>query len=652
MDKLGTIRAGVSTLDPYMHGYIGVQIARALNINIRQSAEISSLTKEAKRLYPAIDTKLRLKKESSFSPEISIGLQSIIGHKKMAGEYIALSKSYKSFDFTAGIGWGRMGASSRFNNPLKYISPHFGKKRNLNSETTNTPSSWLTGDSIGFFGGVEYFTKFDGLSLKFDYGANNYDIEKDSFGYEPAAPWGIGLSYNNNKWASASIGTQGGDKIFASLSLQSNPSNWLFTHRKYESPKPFYKVRGQNTNITAMKDNAENDDISLSNITAKKLRIYADLKLSPNAPAPQQIGRAARHIAMHSDQNIEEINIRPTHTNLRGINIKIMRSDLENSVGNKNSSPQEIWENTAFVVSDKDKERKHSFLPTKGISHGNNLSLQLENQFSLSEKDSGILYRSSALIKASSSPFLGIVTGSALRLNLANNLEKIGDLRIAAQNPVRSDIYNFAQKRISLENSYIAYTHSFTPEIHAAITAGYLEEFYAGYGGEILYRPFSSRLAIGAEIWSVKRRSPYSPLNIWLENERAISGYINGWYDLPSQNLTLNAKAGRFLAGDTGISLGLERLFKNGAKLSAKVALSNYSQPDSFGGSTSAYHSLNLTLPLGSIKHITEGSEIRTIISPFGRDIGQSPNTPLKLFNISENLTLDHMTNHWLEIMD
>ncbi len=648
MDKQGTIRAGVSTLDPYMHGYIGVQIAEPLHITLRQNAEISSITKDAKRLYPSIDTKLRLIKESSYRPEISIGLQSMIGHKKMAGEYIALSKAYKNFDFTAGIGWGSMGASSKFNNPLKYISRHFDKNREPNSETPNSPANWFSGDSIGFFGGIEYFTKFDGLSLKLDYGANDYYIPQNN----PPAPWSVGLSYTHNGWISASIGTQGTDKIFAGLSLQSSPDKWLFSHRKYEKPKPFYKVRSQNTNKAAIKSDALNDGIDLYNIFIKGNKIFADLKLSPTASTPKQIGRAARHISMHSAENIEEINLRPNHTNLYSANIKIMRKDVENSVGNNGGSPQEIWENASFVVRDTSGAAQHRFSSTKWINNKKSFSMQLENHLSLSEEDSGILYRSSALLGVKSSPFLGLITGSTLRINLTDNLDKIESLRPATLNPVRSDIHKFTKKRLNIDSSYIGYTHSFTPELHTAIMAGYLEEFYAGYGGEILYRPFASRLAIGAEIWNVARRSPYSVFNMELQGDSIISGHIKGWYDLPRQDITINAKIGRFLAGDVGITLGLEKIFKNGAKLSAGASLSNYSEPDLFGGTTSAHNSLTLTLPLGSIPYIPEKSNISTKISPFGRDIGQSLNAPLQLFDITENLTLDHMANYWLEIMD
>ena len=82
MDKTGTIRTGLSHLDPYLHGFIGLQLADPLYIGIRQSAETSSLNEDFDRLYPGIDAKLRLTKESAYIPQVVFGVQSGFGHTR------------------------------------------------------------------------------------------------------------------------------------------------------------------------------------------------------------------------------------------------------------------------------------------------------------------------------------------------------------------------------------------------------------------------------------------------------------------------------------------------------------------------------------------------------------------------------------------
>ena len=651
MDKVGTVRLGASTLDPYTHGFIGVQIASPLHINFRQTAEISNITENPKHLLPGVDLKLRLRKETPLLPEISLGLQSAIGHKRMAGEYIALSKRYNNFDFTAGLGWGRFGSAGHISNPLKKISKHFGQNRNTNSEDPNTPENWFSGDDIGIFAGFEYFLPYDGLSIKIDYGADRYKAEESRFDYTSPSPLGIGLSYTHNDWASASIGIQGKDKVMGRLSLQSIPSKWPLGINNYNKPKPFYKERGSRLNITAMKNSALNDDIVLTNIENNKQSISATLDISPHKPAPQQIGRALRHIAANSGPHIEEISITPNHTNLTGNTVKIIRSDVEKYMDNTLSSPEEIWKNAEFVTNEGKDKPLGRFLSTKGITNKQIFTITLENHISLAEKERGILYRSSAILDAHKpSKFKGFATGAALRLNIGNNLSNRTYL-----NKTRPDnlTKSLAHKRITLDKAYIGYTHSFSPDLHVMASAGYLEERYAGIGGEVLYRPPSSRLALGAEIWSIKPRQADTLLNMGLGiGQNNITGHINGWYDMPHHDLTLHARAGKFTAGDVGLSLGLEKIFKNGTKITGSTSISNYSDTDVYGGATHAYHNINITLPLGNVPYIPIGSKIKTKISPFDRVTGQSINPPNKLFDMTEVFTLDHMANHWTNILD
>ncbi|MGH1378840.1 MAG: YjbH domain-containing protein [Alphaproteobacteria bacterium] len=651
MDETGTIRIGVSTLDPYTHGFIGVQIAEPLHISFRQTAEISNITEDPKQLLPGIDLKLRLLEESAYTPEISLGMQSAIGHKRMAGEYIALSKRYNNFDFTAGLGWGRFGSAGHLDNPLAKISNHFDKNRTPDSDAPNTINDWFTGDQIGVFAGIEYFLPYDGLSLKLDYGADQYKAEQDKFNYKSPSPFGFGLSYNHDNWASASIGLQGTDKVMGRISLQSIPSHWSLGKKAYNKPKPFYKSRKSQTNTTAIKNSALNDSIVLKNIIENKHSISADIEMSPHISSPQQIGRAIRHIAENSGKNVEEISITPNHHNLIGKTVKIIRSDVEKYMDKKISSPEEIWANTEFVVKDNKTNKAEWFLPTLGIKKKTTFTLALENQISLSEEDRGILYRSSAIIDAHTpSHFKGISVGSALRLNIANNLSNRTYINKTRPDTLTKDL---ASNIISLDKAYIEYTKSLSPSWHILANVGYLEERYAGIGGEIIYRPPSSRLALGADLWSISPRQSNTMLNIGLgTGQNSITGHINGWYDLPRHDLTINARAGRFIAGDTGLSVGLEKIFKNGAKITGSTSLSNYSDTDIYGGETHAYHNINLTLPIGYIPKTSIAGKVKTKIAPFDRVTGQTLTPPNNLFNMTEMFTIDHMANNWAKIVE
>jgi len=75
VDAPGTVRIGTSIQDPYVNYFIGFQPIKPLYISIRQTAETSNILERPERLFPGLDAKLRLLKETGFRPEIAVGLQ-------------------------------------------------------------------------------------------------------------------------------------------------------------------------------------------------------------------------------------------------------------------------------------------------------------------------------------------------------------------------------------------------------------------------------------------------------------------------------------------------------------------------------------------------------------------------------------------------
>ena len=191
MDETGTVRIGVSTLDPYVHGWLGVQIADPLSVVVRQTSEVSNINDDAERLFPGVDFKLRLLEENAVAPEVSLGVQSAIGHKRLAGEYLALSKRYKDFDFTAGLGWGRFGTAAHFDNPLKIFGSHFDD-RSLDGENPNDPSDWFTGEDIG--GSFALQKRFRNGAMLEGYVTLTDQSDFDLFGGTTHADHGLRLS--------------------------------------------------------------------------------------------------------------------------------------------------------------------------------------------------------------------------------------------------------------------------------------------------------------------------------------------------------------------------------------------------------------------------------------------------------------------------
>src|SRR6185437_6732478 len=62
--------------------------------------------------------KLRVWKESAYFPQLAIGGRDVAGTGSLSGEYVVASKRVRSFDWTAGIAWGALGARSNIANPF------------------------------------------------------------------------------------------------------------------------------------------------------------------------------------------------------------------------------------------------------------------------------------------------------------------------------------------------------------------------------------------------------------------------------------------------------------------------------------------------------------------------------------------------------
>lgn len=632
---------GLSSSDPYNHAFMGMQIAKPLYINLRQSMQISSVSEKPEMVYPGMDIKLRLGEEGRYAPAVVFGMNSALGHMRQSSEYFALSKRYYDFDFTAGVGWGRLGSTGHIRNPLVRVSNHFDHNRDFNNHDPAGPNEWFTGEEIGFFGGVEYFTPVTGLSLKADFNADAYRGEQQAFGFERSSPWSIGFNYSPKEWVSFGASVLGLDTVMARLTLQTNIHDW-----KVKSYKPT-----TNTNFAPTKEKHWYDflvpDIQtaptplLTKIGGNKTDISGVLHLNNHEPSAQQIGRAARYLSKQNPK-AATVTIVPVTKGLRGQEVRFSRRDLEMAQSGK-GSPEEIWQDTEFSANDRSIGRKSG---PKVITFAPELAL------SLGEEETTHLYRTGLVAEASKALGHGFVTGGALRLNIADNLHRLAKFRTINHNSIRSDADLFTANRINVERTFIGFLKTPLPDFHLALTAGYLEEMYAGVGGEVLYRPFGSPFSVGAELWRLYKRDGTSPLALGYTGEAATSGFLNINYEIPDTDITAFAKVGRFIGGDVGINTGAQMQFDSGLKVKGYVSITDSDDKDVFGGDRNVFAGLQMSIPLGSIPYIPQGTEGRVKIAPIGRDDAAMLDKPIDLYEVTEPVSYRHLGRNWQGVLD
>lgn len=658
MSPEGTMRFTLSRQSPYTHATLGLQLTDRLYIGLRQTSESNHFNSETLHLYPGLDLKLMLYKESRFIPQISVGVQSALGHKRMSGEYLAMSKRYEDFDFTFGLGWGRMGSTMSLPNPI-LLNSFDSSSRTLDGENPNSPKDWFKGD-VGLFGGVEYATPINDLSLKVDWNSDGWKAEKNAdINFKTPAPWSVGLSYHPHNWFGTGLSYDGQD-LMARLTLSGNISNWKldnsppmeFLAMKEKRPEPIYSI------IDGDAQNEEDDDafsnslrteksLGLTNVFVTDKYTQAHLNLNEDIPTPEQLGNAARYLSNISGASPEKIIIHLYHDGMKGISLSLNRPDLERLFLKNQGSIEEIWQNIEFFSQERATpfgQKISRILSSKPISK---FKLDILNDISLSEEDSGLLYRSGVTLSYIENFKRHFISYQSLRLNLADNLEKLNEYRGLTLFPVRSDIDIFTQNRLMLERSYYMGLATLATDLHASSSFGYLEEMYLGLTGEILYRPFDKNWALGIETALAFKRDPYSFSALTPNCDHILTGFLNAYYEPFNSGVTLKASVGRFLAGDVGGTLSVSNEFLNGAKLSADISASNKSDPDIYGGKTNLLSTIRISLPLGSTDYIPNGSKLIVNASPLGRDSSQRLDMPTPLYDMTENLSYRHIVRHW-----
>ncbi len=633
MDEAGTVRIGTSASDPYIHGFMGFQLAKPLYVSLRQTAEVSNLKEAADDLYPGLDVKLRLVEETQTRPAIALGFDSAIGHKRMGSEYLTFSKRFNNFDLTGGMAWGRLGSAGHIKNPMRTLSSHFNKKRNYNSALPQDINNWFTGEDIGFFGGVEYFTPLKGLSVKADYGANDYVGEEAINGFNAPAPWSLGINYQPWEQASFSTAVIGGNKIMARFSLQDQIFNW-----------PIHSsAKGTAPDLISPRPNERKEEEE-----EEERKNFSLLNLFSSQPTARQIGRQTKILANNSPFELESLEIKTSHKGLTGPSVTIIRRDLEEATLNNHGSPEEIWQDA--IINPNSHSFKGFFKNNDNYNHA--LRLILDHKLSLSEQDAGTLYRSSLLIEAEKELPYGFLTGGGLRINLKDNLSRLRKYRLITATGIRSNEVDFAERRFSIDRLYGSWLRSLSNSTHIALTGGYLEEMYTGLGAEILYRPFGKTFAVGAEGWRAFKRDPDSTLNRDYFNTPVFTGHLNLFYEVPNSNITTFAKVGQYLGTDRGATLGVKTTFDNGATLEGSITSTDLPFTDLNGDKTHLYWGVRLGLPLGNIPFVPNGSKIRLKTGPFARDTGQVLDHPLPLYEVTEPISSRQLNHSWKSLLD
>ena len=210
---------------------------------------------------------------------------------------------------------------------------------------------------------------------------------------------------------------------------------------------------------------------------------------------------------------------------------------------------------------------------------------------------------------------------SSIALDIENNFDESNRLDSGSQlQKVRSDVVRYLIEGDSgLEKLILEGRNTWGRSIHYRIFGGYLETMYAGAGGEVLYWPHKSRIAVGMSLAYAKQRDFDRRFDL-LDYE-TVTGHVSAYWATPFYNYDVAVHAGRYLAKDVGATLEVRRTFRNGWQVGLWATLTDV--PFDVFGEGSFDKGMYFQVPLDGLFGGSSRNAFSTRMRPIQRDGGQ-----------------------------
>ncbi|MEY8144460.1 YjbH domain-containing protein [Falsihalocynthiibacter sp. CO-5D18] len=608
----------------------------------------------------SFDLQYRFVDEGKYRPAISVGFRDILGTGQYGSEYFVATKNVlPTVRVTGGIGWGRMGTYNGFTNPLAIFGDSFKTRPSGYDEQGGEFNSgqWFKGNAA-FFGGVEWRAN-EKLSLKAEYSSDAYTgFYGERSGIEHKSPFNFGLDYKVTENAHLAAYYAYGSTFALQFNYAVNPKNPPAPSGYDNAPTPVLVRPSRATNPKAwttgwisnpetpnaleanMKRALGTEGLELEGFKYTKTSIVIHYRNNTYWTEAQAIGRAARAATRGLPNSVETLTLVPVVNGMATTAVTLNRTDMENL----ENVPDASWK--SYVRAN---IQDAALLNNDGIRDIEdaypNLTWGLGPYMDIGLFDPSAPFRMEigAELSGTYEPSPGVLLSGALRKRVVGNLDDADRPSDSTLPHVRSD-YGLYDKYGDPGITYLTaeYFRRPGPSLYTRVSAGLLEEMFAGVSGEILWKPTDSRLAMGLEMNYTYQRN-YDQLFGMLDYSVA-TGHASAYYTF-ANGFYGQVDVGRYLAGDVGGTLSVAREFNNGWKIGAYATLTDVSSEDFGEGSFDK--GITLEIPLFWALGRPNKTSQEIVIQPISRDGGARLNLSNRLFGLVSNQSEPYLSSQW-----
>lgn len=604
----------------------------------------------------SFDLRYQLIDETATVPAVSVGLQDFGGTGIYAGEYIAATKTFGRLRATGGIGWGRFGSNNGFDNPLGILADGLRNRPDQTGGISATGQldfgQWFRGDAA-LFGGLQY--QLGGRTvLTAEYSSDAYVGETDRLGFDRKSPLNFGVSHRFRNGLTLSGAYLYGTTLGVQLSYNFDPKAPSRIAGGLEPSPPLMTPRAPGSAADlGWTTQADGRDILRANVAQafaqRGLELEA-IRIDPRSVSlrmrnptypnnAQAVGRAARILTTQMPASVERFVITPVTANgMASSRIVLNRSDLEELV----HAPDGAWQSFARA------QIKDAALAEPGLIAPDDAFPALDWRFS--PYVSATYFDPAAPVRLDLGLQLsvryeirpGAILSGQIRRRLVGNRGDLVDSNSTIQK-VRSDTGRYAEQGETAISS-LTYAQYFRPgkDLYGRVSVGYLETMYGGVSGEVLWKPVTSRLAFGVEANYVKQRA--FDQGFGFKSYEVLTGHMSTyWTDRTGFDYQLDA--GRYLAGDWGATLSVDRTFGNGIRIGAFATLSDVSFDDFGEGSFDK--GIRFRIPVSALTGRQSQTVISRTIRPVLRDGGARLNVDGRLYQSVRDFHQPELQSDW-----